>query len=95
MPPPDRQIILNFTVRDTEENRKEHESQKTLEDIIGNALEDKNWALMSDGVQYRLGLLSGRIRGYETEDDLTELTKSRMKKKMKSKRSKPYSELVS
>lgn len=35
---------------------------------------------MSEGVSYRLGFLSGRIRGYESEQDLQELTKSRMKK---------------
>lgn len=84
MPPPDRQIVVNFTVRDTEENRKEYDSEKTLEKTLEKALEDKNWALMSDGVQYRLGVLTGRIRGYETEGDLQELTKTRMKKKGKS-----------
>lgn len=84
MPPPDRQIIVNFTVRDTEENRKEYDSEKTLEKILEKALKDKNWALMSDGVQYRLGVLTGRIRGYETEADLQELTKTRVKKKGKS-----------
>lgn len=83
MPPPDRQIILNFSVRDTEEKRRSHESEKTLEKLFGSVLEDKNWALMSDGVHYRLGMLSGRIRGYETEDDLQELTKTRMKKSLK------------
>jgi hypothetical protein len=80
MQPPDRQIILNFSVRDTQEKRPEYDSRKTLEKIIEKALEDKNWSLMSEGVSYRLGFLSGRIRGYETEEDLQELTKSRMKK---------------
>jgi hypothetical protein len=80
MQPPDRQIILNFSVRDTQEKRPEYDSRKTLEKIIEKALEDKNWSLMSEGMNYRLGFLSGRIRGYETEEDLQELTKSRMKK---------------
>ena len=80
MPPPDRQIIINFSVRDTEEKRESYDSEKTLQKIFEKALEDKNWALMSDGIRYRLGFLSGRIRGYETEEDLQELTKSRMKK---------------
>lgn len=83
MPTPDRQIILNFSVRDTEEKREDHDSRKTLENTIGKILEDKNWALTSDGISYRLGLLSGRIRGYETEGDLQELTKSRLKKAAK------------
>lgn len=83
MPPPTGQIILDFSVRDTEEKRKEHDSQKTLEKTIEKALEDKNWVLMSEGIRYRLGLLGGRIRGYESEEDLQQLTKSRMKGKGK------------
>ena len=83
MPPPDRQIIVNFSLRDTEEKRESFESEKTLQTIFEKVLEDKNWALMSDGVHYRLGVLSGRIRGYETEEDLQELTKARMKKQSK------------
>ena len=83
MPPPTGQIILDFSVRDTEEKRKEYDSRKTLEQAIEKALEDKNWALMSEGIRYRLGLLGGRIRGYESEEDLQQLTKSRMKGKGK------------
>jgi len=81
--PTDRQIILKFSVRDTEEKREEHDSRKTLEKTIEGILEDKNWALTSEGVNYRLGLLDGRIRGYETQPELEEITKSRMKKKGK------------
>lgn len=83
--PTDRQIILNFSVRDTEEKRKEFDSSKTLEKTIKGVLEDKNWALTPEGVNYRLGLITGRIRGYETQPELEELTKSRMKKIRKQK----------
>ncbi|MBI3618733.1 hypothetical protein HY213_01720 [Candidatus Peregrinibacteria bacterium] len=83
MPPPTGQIILNFSVRDTDEKREEHDSRKTLEKAIEKILEDKNWALMSEGISYRLGFLSGRIRGYESEEDLKVLTKLRMKQVMK------------
>jgi hypothetical protein len=62
---------------------EEYDSRKTLEKIIEGLLEEKNWALTSEGVTYRLGFLSGRIRGYESEEDLQELTKSRMKKQGK------------
>lgn len=64
----------------SQEKRPEYDSRKTLEKILEKALEDTNWSQMSEGVSYRLGFLSGRIRGYETEEDLQELTKSRMKK---------------
>ncbi len=80
MPTPDRQIIVNFSVRDTEEKRESYDSEKTLEKLFEKTLEDKNWSLMSDGVHSRLGVLSGRIRGYETEEDLQEITKIRIKK---------------
>jgi len=83
MPPPDRQIIINFSARDTEEKRESYDSEKTLEKLFEKTLEDTNWSLMSDGVHNRLGVLSGRIRGYETEEDLQELTKVRMKKQGK------------
>ena len=83
MSPPAPQIILNFTVRDMEEKREEYDSRKTLQKTIESVLEDKNWALASEGVSYRLGLLDGRIRGYESKEDLEQLTKSRMKKKGK------------
>lgn len=83
MSPPAPQIILSFSVRDTEEKREQYDSRKTLEKAIENALENKNWALTSEGVTYRLGMLDGRIRGYESEEDLQQLTKSRMKGKGK------------
>lgn len=80
MPANEREIVLHFSVRDTEEARREQESRKVLEKTIDALLENTNWALYSGGVDYRLGMLSGRIRGYETEDQLGELTKARMKK---------------
>jgi hypothetical protein len=33
--------------------------------------------VMSDGVSYRLGMLSGRIRIYEDQDDLAKLIESK------------------
>lgn len=30
---------------------------------------------MSDGINYRLGILSGRLRGYENDEDLLKLVK--------------------
>ena len=30
---------------------------------------------MSDGVDYRLGILSGRLKGYENEEDILKLMK--------------------
>ena len=87
MPPPDQKIILNFTVRDTKDNRGEYDSRNILKKTIEGILEDKNWALRSEGISYRLGMLSGSIRGYESEAELQELTKSRIRKKTKTGKS--------
>jgi|GEM_PF-2680458 hypothetical protein len=40
-------------------------------------LEKTSWRLMSDGVTYRLGMMSGRIRIYEDQDDLAKLIESK------------------
>ncbi|OGJ67716.1 hypothetical protein A2947_03305 [Candidatus Peribacteria bacterium RIFCSPLOWO2_01_FULL_54_110] len=81
--PTDREIVINFSVRDLKDNREEYESTKTLQKTIAGSLDNTNWSLTSDGPHYRLGLLSGRICGYESEPDLEALTKSRMKKMSK------------
>jgi hypothetical protein len=86
MPASEREIILHFSVRDTKDDREEYDSRKTLQKTIENVLDDTNWSLLSDGIDYRLGLLSGRIRGYESEPDLEALTKSRMKKMRKNQK---------
>lgn len=79
---PDRGIMLDFSVRDLKIDRNEQESRKALERAIEDAVGDTNWAL-SEYVSYRLGLLSGHIRGYEAEPDLEKLVRSRMKSKGK------------
>lgn len=94
MPAPEQEIILHLSVRDLKEKRDEHESTKMLEKTIGEVLNDTNWSLLSDRVDYRLGFLSGRIRGYESEQDLETLTKARVKKSLKSKKPKAHSEVA-
>jgi len=81
MPTPDREIIVEFSVRDEKDDREDNDSRKTLQKTIEEALDNTNWSLMPQSMSYRLGMLSGRLRGYESEEDLEELTKKRMKKK--------------
>ncbi len=87
MPASEREIVLNFSARDLKVNRKEQDSRQTLEKMIKEVLSETNWSLASEGVSYRLGFLSGRIRGYESEEDLEKLTRSRMKRKPAKKKS--------
>lgn len=66
-------VIIDFSVNDMKDERKEYDSQNKLKKLIKSALEDTNWRLMSDGVYYRLGILTGRLKAYEKEDDLMNL----------------------
>ena len=66
-------MIINFTVQDNKTGREEYDSRMTLKKLIQKLLIETNWRLMSDGIDYRLGILSGRLRGYEREEDLLKI----------------------
>ncbi len=68
-------VIIDFSVNDMQEERKEYDSINKLKKLIKSTLEDTNWRLMSEGIHYRLGILTGRIKAYEKEDDLVKLVK--------------------
>lgn len=68
-----RDIIINFTIQDSKESRKEYDSETTLRKLFNKNLENTNWRLMSDGIDFKLGILTGRLRGYEHEEDLLKL----------------------
>lgn len=71
-----KDIIISFTVQDNKTDRGEYDSRIQLQRIIKKTLENTNWRLMNEGVYYRLGILSGRLRGYELEEDLLDLIKN-------------------
>ena len=75
-----REVSLEFICLDTKDDREEYQSKKTLYKAVEKALEDANWRVMSAGVSYRLGFLSGSLRAYESEEDLKKLVEQRMKK---------------
>jgi len=70
-----RFVEVPFTAQDTDSNRSEYDSKNMLKKLIIKALEGTNWRLMSDGVMGRLGVLSGRLKGIEQENDLMEVIK--------------------
>lgn len=70
-----KDVIIQFTVQDNKSGRVEYDSRLILQKLIKRTLSDTNWRLMSEGINYRLGILSGRLRGYEREEDLLELIK--------------------
>ncbi len=85
-----RDVFIGFSCLDTQSDRSDYDSRKTLEKTIKKALEDTNWRLMSDGIHYRLGYLTGRLRAYEKEEDIRELVIKT--KKLKEKHPKPRTE---
>ena len=68
-------VIVGFTVNDSKEEREEYDSCQNIKKLINKTLEQTNWRLMSEGISYRLGILSGRLKAYEREDDLMRLVK--------------------
>ena len=72
----DRYVIVPFTLQDADSSRVEADSVRRFHRIIKKALEGTNWRLMSEEVHYRLGYLSGRLKGYEQEEDLFQLVKA-------------------
>lgn len=67
-----RIVSIEFTVEEMETDN-ERVSEKKLKKLIEEHLKETNWRLMSDGISYRLGMLSGRVRIYEDQDDLAKL----------------------
>ena len=72
----DKHIIVPFFTQDADSQREEKNSIYKLQRIIKKTLEGTNWRLMSEGISCRLGYLSGRLKGYEQEDDLLKMVKS-------------------
>ena len=72
----DRHVIVPFTMQDADSSRAEGDSVRRFHRIVKKMLEGTNWRLMSEGVHYRLGYLSGKLKGYEQEEDLLQLVKA-------------------
>lgn len=82
-PEMERFVIVPFTVQDADTSRKEYDSTNNLKKLIKRTLENTNWRLMSDDPHYRLGYLSGRLKGYENEEDLMELVRKKKEREAK------------
>ncbi len=60
----DKDVIIVFATCD-KSKRCGTNSRSQLKKHIGEALVSTNWHLMSDGIDYRLGILTGRLKGEE------------------------------
>lgn len=66
-------VIVPFTVQDADSSRKNYESTRELEKILKPILEETNWRLVSNSLSYRLGYVSGQLKGYERDEDILKL----------------------
>lgn len=69
-----REIVISLSFQDTNPMREEYDSKKAAKKATEKALIGSNWRLMSDGFNYRLGYLEGRIKGVDSEEELVKLT---------------------
>lgn len=76
-----KEVTVDFNVQDGKDAREEYDSRKDLKRLIEDALFDTNWKLMSDRISYRLGVLKGRLRALENEEDLVKMVETRKKRK--------------
>lgn len=76
-----RHVFVPFTAQEANSSRNKHDTVIQLEKIIKEALGKTNWRLVSNSIVYRLGYVSGSLKGYEQEEDLLEI--SGMKKEQK------------
>lgn len=67
-----RDIMVPFTVQDTSD-RTDYVSRKALKKLVCAVVDGTNWKLMSDGADYRLGILTGRLKGLERESEFSAL----------------------
>jgi DNA-directed RNA polymerase subunit RPC12/RpoP len=73
------EITIPFSCLDNEPTRGDYDSRTKLKRHISTTLADTNWQLMSEGIRHHVGHLSGRLRGYESEEELRRLVERRLK----------------
>lgn len=73
----DRHVIIDFKVEDSKEGRVKYDSIQALKRVVRSILDNTNWNLMTNGPDYRLGVLSGQLKGLESESDLLDKIKNR------------------
>ena len=81
----DRYVIVPFSLQDSDGSRSKRDNLRDLEKLIGKTLEGTNWRLLGNSLMSRLGFISGRLKGYEQEEDLLEISgykKEREKRKL-------------
>lgn len=70
---PSVEMYVPFVTYDNKKERTSLESTHDLARKLRSLLKGTNWRLMTDGVNYRAGVLEGRLRVYDTQSELLKL----------------------
>lgn len=79
----DQFVHVPFTTQESNKSRSNHQSILELQNILKPLLEKINWRLVSNSITYRLGYLSGQLKGYERDEDLINLEYGGIKQEVK------------
>lgn len=80
----EKYLSVSFSLQDPTD-RTENESSKIIVDAIQQALFHTNWRLMNRGVDYRLGLITGKLRAYAGEEGLMKIAREIYEQKLNNK----------
>ncbi len=78
-------VIVGFTVQDANVQGRAKTALQDLQKLLISTLEGTNWRLMTDSLSSRLGYLTGRLKGYEREEDFFEIAEAKPEKEKHSK----------
>jgi len=73
----DRHVIIDFSLEDSKNGRVKYDSKHQLKKLIEKILYNVNWNLMINSPSYRMGVLTGQLKGLEVEEDLLNKIKKR------------------
>lgn len=74
-----KQVVVTFNVIDSKA-RAEEESRFCLYKLISKQLDSTNWRPVRTSLTYRMGYLTGKLKGYESDEDLRILLEKKAKK---------------
>lgn len=80
-----RYVYVPFTLQESKEKRRDIGSIADVYKLLKEILKDTNWRAPKDEMSYRLGFITGKLKGYEYDDDLLKLFEKQQLKKPKSK----------
>ena len=73
-------VIVGFTVQDADVQGRAKTALQDLQKLLISTLEGTNWRLMTDSLSSRLGYITGRLKGYEREEDFFEIAGAKPEK---------------